>query len=107
MNFHHKPVKTFHLEGQIYDDNAIIRMKDEYVRLLSLEMKHDGYVPRIDIDPQFTIEYVEQKKIYNFKLTVYGVFVGKRKCEWIQGIDGYKAIYIQSNKSSESLKAQV
>lgn len=107
MNYHHKPIKRFFLEGVIYDDGFIPRMKQEYINLLTLEMKHDGYVPRFDIDPDFTIEYIESNSTFGFTLSVYGVYVGKRKSEWIQGIDGHRPIYIQNSKSNESSKAQV
>lgn len=104
--FHHKTIKKFDLDGQIHDECAVPRLKNEYVRLLCMQMKSEGYVPRIDIDPDFTVDYVEEKEIFKFKLSVYGVYVGKRSSEWIAGIDGYKAIYTQQSKSSESSQDQ-
>jgi hypothetical protein len=56
VNLHHKPIKKFNLEGTIYDDSAIMRLRDEYGRLLITEMKMSGYVPRLDITQDFTIE---------------------------------------------------
>jgi len=106
QQFHHKTVKKFNLDGQIHDESAVPRLKNEYIRLLSLQMKSEGYVQRIDIDPDFTVEYIEEKEIFNFKLSVYGVYVGKRNSEWIAGIDGFKAISTQQNKSSESSQDQ-
>jgi hypothetical protein len=107
MTYHHKPIKRFSLEGSIYDEATIPRLKEEYVRLLTTEMRYNGYVPRIDIDPDFTIEYVEYGSTFKFELSVYGIYVGKRKVEWIQGIDGHRPIYTQSSKSEESSKARV
>ena len=96
-NFIHRSIKRFHLDGQIYDDALIPRLQLEYIKILNTQMKLQGYAPRLDIDPQFTIEYTG--KSYNFELSVYGTFVGKRNAEWMQGIDGTKPIYTQSNKS--------
>lgn len=99
-NFIHKSIKRFCLDGQIYDDAFIPRLKNEYINILNTQMKLQGYAPRIDIDPQFTIEY--NGKSYNFKLSVYGTFVGKRNAECIQALDGSKPIYIRQNKSETS-----
>ena len=105
-NMHHKPIKRFGLDGIILDDSKIARLKSEYVRLLWAEMRLSGYIPRLDIDLDFTIQYNEQREYFEFELSVYGVFVGKRKSEWIIGIDGTQAIHIAQNKLSESLRDQ-
>ena len=47
----HKRIKRFNLDGQIHDDRFIPRMKQEYIRLLSDAMKDEGYVVRLDIEP--------------------------------------------------------
>ena len=104
--FHHKAIKRFSLNGQIHDESAVPRLKNEYVRLLSLQMKAEGYAPRFDIDPDFTVEYVEEKEIFNFVLSVYGIYVGKKSSEWIIGVDGYKPIRTQQSKSNESSQDQ-
>lgn len=103
-NFIHKSIKRFHLDGQIYDDSFIPRLKNEYVNILNIQMKLQGYAPRLDIDPQFTLKYDGKK--YEFELSVYGTFVGKRNAEWITGLDGSKPIYTQKNKLGESFKDQ-
>ena len=95
-------IKKFNIKGVIHDDSAVPRLKNEYLRLLSTEMKLKGYVPRFDIDIDFTLDYNEKKKYFEFELTMYGIYVGKRKAEWIQGIDGTKVIYTQPNKLKES-----
>jgi hypothetical protein len=99
-NLHHKPLKRFGLDGSIYTDSAIPRLRQEYTSLLKMEMKMCGYVPRIDIDPDFTIEYNSRGYFY-FELSIYGVFVGKRKSEWIMGIDGTRVIPIQKSRLNE------
>lgn len=99
-NFIHKSIKRFYLDGQIYDDALIPRLQNEYINILNTQMKLQGYAPRLDIDPQFTIEY--NGKSYNFKLSVYGTFVGKRNAQWLSGLNGSKPIYTQKSKSDPS-----
>lgn len=103
---HHKPIKRFHLDGLIQDDSKIARLKEEYKKILCLEMKMSGYVPRLDIDYDFTIQYNEKADNFNFDLSIYGVYVGKKQSEWITGIDGTTVISSQENKSSVSLLHQ-
>lgn len=101
-NIHHKPLKLFNLEGNIYDDSIIWRLRIEYADLLISEMRFAGYVPRLDIDEDFTIEYNENIKGFKFKLSMYGIHVGKRKSEWIFGVDGTLVIPMHQSKSNES-----
>jgi hypothetical protein len=105
-NLHHKPIRRFHLDGNIHDDSAIARLRFEYQQLLITEMKLSGYVPRIDINPDFTLNYNQQKQYFEFELSIYGVYVGKKKSEWITGIDETKAIYTAQNKSKEFSREQ-
>lgn len=99
--YHHKPIKKFYLEGIIYDDCAIARLKIEYIKLLQSEMRLSGYVPRLDLDPDFTIRYNEIKDFFEFELSMHSVYAGKRNSEWIAGIDGTKPIYTPQTKSKE------
>jgi hypothetical protein len=103
-SYHHKPIKRFYLDGIIHDDSMIGRLKNEYIRLLTTEMKLSGYVPRLDLDPDFTIRYNEIKNFFEFELSVQAVYAGKRKSEWISGIDGTNPIFIPQTKSVESLR---
>jgi len=106
-SYHHKTIKRFYLDGIIHDDSMIGRLKEEYIRLLISEMKLSGYVPRIDLDPDFTIGYNEIKNFFEFELSIQAVYAGKRKSEWIAGIDGTNPIFIPQSKSSESLQDRV
>lgn len=106
-NYHHKPIKKFSLDGVIHDDSAIGRLKGEYIRLVVSEMRLSGYVPRFDIEPVFTIDYVEKKKYFEFELSIHGVYTGRKQSEWIAGIDVNKAIFIPKSKSKELSQEQV
>lgn len=102
-NIHHKPIKRFGLEGVIYDDSSLPRFKQEYTRILITELRVSGYVPRLDIDPDFTISYNEKTENFEFQLSLYGTYVGKRQSEWILGIDGTLVVHhTPTSKSKES-----
>jgi hypothetical protein len=103
---HHKPIKRFCLGGEIYDDSAIPRLRVEYIRMLHQQMRDSGYALRLDIDPDFTINYNENTETFTFKVSIYGSYVGKKKIECVVGIDGTEVIYTQPNKLSESSQAQ-
>jgi hypothetical protein len=105
-SYHHKTLKRFYIGGIIQDEALLGRLKIEYVRLLVSEMRLSGYVPRIDIDPDFTLRYNESKDFFEFELSVHGVYAGKRKSEWIAGVDGTNPVLIHQNRSSESLLDQ-
>ena len=50
-------IKTFWINGVIRDDSDIIRMRGMYENLLIDEMRSKGYVPVLDLDPQFSLKY--------------------------------------------------
>jgi hypothetical protein len=104
---HHKPIKKFNLKGNIYDDSAIVRLREEYAKLLATEMRLSGYVPRLDINQDFTLEYNHQKQYFEFELTSYGVYVGKKKAEWISGIDEVRVVLTHQSKLNEFSQEQV
>ncbi len=107
LNLHHKQIKRFTLDGVIHDESVIGRLKNEYIRLLVSEMRLTGYVPRFDIEPDFTIEYNEEKSNFNFELSIYGIYAGRKQSEWIAGADGHKVIPIAKSKSKEFSQEQV
>tara|TARA_B110000503_G_scaffold84020_1_gene128071 strand:+ start:14117 stop:14443 length:327 start_codon:yes stop_codon:yes gene_type:complete len=98
---HHKPIKRFSLDGEIFDEAHIQRLRAEYVKLLNTQMTIAGYVPRLDIDLDFTTSYNIDKTCFEFQLSIYGIYVGKRRSEWILGVDVTSAIFTQKSKLSE------
>jgi len=97
MTIVHKGIKRFELEGEIYDESSIPRIKNEHIFMLTMMMKTKGYLVRYDIDPDFTIVY--NGKSFDFKLSVYGVFVGKKRAQWFDGVDKNKLISNSTQKS--------
>ena len=100
MNYMHKRIKRFELSGQITDDIFIPRMKLEYTRLLAETMKDVGYVQRFDIEPDWSLSYTGN--YYEFILSVYGSYIGKKNAACIDGLDKNRPIYTPQSKSGES-----
>jgi hypothetical protein len=74
----HDDIKKFSLSG-LMGDNNIVRGKEILVKNLEDQMRDTGFVPVLDLEPQFTLDYNAQDEQYNFELTVYGAYVGKDK----------------------------
>ena len=104
MNYMHKRIKRFELTGQISDDKLIPRMKHEYIRLLADTMKDTGYVQRLDIEPDWSLQYTGN--YYEFTLSVYGSYIGKKAATCVDGLDKNRPIYTQQSKSGESSQGQ-
>jgi hypothetical protein len=101
QNIRHKPIKKFSLSGTIYDDAQIFTMKQNYLKLLDFQMRCNGYVFRLDMGPEFALQYNDKTETFSFYLATYGVYVGKRKSEWIFGVDEHKIVPIPLSKSRE------
>jgi hypothetical protein len=102
MSYNHKRIERFSLEGEIFDESHILRLKDQYIFMVINGMRNKGYVPRYDIDTDFTVSY--NGKTFDFKLSVYGVYVGKDKARCILGVDKntiLKSHITQKTKSEE------
>lgn len=100
----HKRIKRFELQGQITDDIFIPRMKDVYIKLLCETMRETGYVQRFDIDPDWSLSYTGN--YYDFTLSVYGSYIGKKNAACIDGLDKNRPIYTPQSKSGELYKGQ-
>lgn len=75
----HKKIKEFHIDGIIEDDSVIPQIRERYEHILIDIMRSNGYVPHLDVEPAFSLEYKEDG--YTFLLTIYGVYVGRSKAQ--------------------------
>lgn len=87
-----KKLKSFGMQGQIHDDSAIPRLRKQYEHMIEDDMRIQGYVPILDLDIQFSLEYDESADIYNFDIVLYGIYVGKKKAFLYEGFSGQTLI---------------
>jgi hypothetical protein len=75
----HKNIKRFTVQGVVADDSYIIRTRETNERLIQQEMEDTGYAQVLDLGTFWSTLYYPQEDVYEFTLTAYGVFVGKRQ----------------------------
>jgi len=95
---HHKPIKKFGLDGKIHDDADLPRLKTAYIKLVLSQMRLAGYVPRFDIDMDYTLSYNYNKNYFEFELSIYAIYVGKKQSQCILGIHKNHVLYYHLNK---------
>ena len=91
-------IKSFLMGGVIKDDAAIGKSRIMYEKLVLDDMRSRGYVPVLDLEPQFSITYNEKKDNYSFYLEMFGVYVGKKKAQEIEGFSGQQFYKRDSRK---------
>lgn len=87
----HDDIKRFFIDGEIGDTN-VVETKDRLIAHLEDTMRSDGFVPALDLEPQFTRTYKPDREVYDFVLTVYGIQVGKAEAWKTGGILNGKMI---------------
>jgi hypothetical protein len=106
----HKKIKDFSIDGQIYDDADFPRLRAQYEVIVEEYMRIKGYVPHLDLDPAFSTSYNGHS--FNFKITWYGIYLGKVKSKCYKGVIGNKLVpmspttQIKSEKSSKSVESK-
>lgn len=78
----------FWISGTIKDDSKFQSSRENYERLLIQQMRDRGFVPVLDVQPQFNVKYNEEKDHYTFNLVVYGIYLGKKKALQYEGFSG-------------------
>ena len=94
----HDDIKRFSLDGEI-DSSNLVEEKERLIQFLETQMRDSGFVPALDLEPQFTRNYVPAKESYSFELSCYGIHVGKVKAWELAGIMGGKTIHSSITRS--------
>lgn len=97
----HKNIKRFQIKVQFKDDSDMIRVRAQYESLLSQDMRGKGYARVLDIDPSFSVEFTGET--WSFLMTMYGVYVGKKKAWLSEGITQGKLIPRNTRQNTSSL----
>jgi len=87
-----RKIHDFWMNGIIKDDSKFQSSRENYERLLVQQMRDKGYVPILDVMPQFNVKYNEEKDHYTFNLVIYGMYLGKAKANLYIGFSGQSLI---------------
>ena len=98
----HDEIKKFTLDGTLRETD-IVKTKERLVNEVESVMRDYSYVPALDLEPQFTLDYSPADEGFTFFLTCYGVKVDKENAWLTGGIMGGKPImkYTPKNKSKQ------
>jgi hypothetical protein len=98
----HDEIIRYTISGEV-SDRKLPQIKQSMIEFLETQMRDDGIVPSLDLEPQFTREYNVQTDRFEFSLTVYGVFVGGEEAWPVAGVmSGTKILkYTPQAKSKE------
>lgn len=88
-----KRIRSFTIDGIVADDSSLTTNRSKMEKVLDTKIRFDGYVPHLDLDTNYFISYDANREIFNFSLTMFAVYVGKKKSWEIVGITGTKYIY--------------
>ena len=86
----HKRIKRFQIDVEFGDNAQLISLRPQYENLLIHDMRSKGYVRVLDIDPAFSVEFTGET--WKFLMTVYGIYVGKKKAWDSEGVAQWKII---------------
>jgi len=88
----HKTIKRFAMEGKVGDDAYFARLRAHYEMLLVQNMRDQGYVPVLDLGPYWSTSYRKEEDEYEFLLSIYGVYLGRRRSWEVEGISAGREI---------------
>lgn len=97
----HKNVKRFGFDGIINDDSDFVRIRAEFEAVVVDDMRDNGYVPMLDLGPYWSTKLREDGK-YDFIISLYGIYVGKRKAWEIAGVDVHGTLFPMTTPKDKS-----
>ncbi|UMO76428.1 hypothetical protein SEA_TOMAS_81 [Streptomyces phage Tomas] len=94
----HSHVKRFQVDGIMKDDADFPRLRAQFEDMLMTDMRDRGYIPVFDLGPFFSTEYRHDRS-YNFVISAYGIYLGRRRAWEISGICNGQQIPMSTPKS--------
>ena len=83
------------MSGDMSDDSKIWQTRETAKNTLITEMRDGGYVPLIDLDPAWSLEYDEVSRKFSFVMTIHGAFVGKKRSWEVYGLSGNREVMME------------
>lgn len=83
-------IRRFTYVGE-YLETKLIQTRQEMTTAMVVEMKDEGFVPLLDVNPVWSTDYIGGER-FRFIFTMQGVFVGKDKAWSLLGVSDGKLI---------------
>lgn len=83
----HKSIKRFGTNGIIGDDKDFESTRADLERLFIQDMRENGYLPVLGLGPTFSTKRDHEKNCYEFVISVFGLYCGKKKARQFSGVD--------------------
>jgi hypothetical protein len=99
----HDEIIRYTIAGEV-SDRSLAQVKESMTQFIETQMRDDGIVPLLDMEPQFTRVFNQDRELFAFSLSVYGVYVGGEEAWPVAGVmNGTKILkYTAQAKSKES-----
>jgi hypothetical protein len=81
-----KVIKPFTIDGEFMDDSVAYLTRVATENFLDKTLRDKGYVRALDIDPSWYTWYDSDTDQWFFSMTIYGIYMGKRKSWEYEGI---------------------
>lgn len=87
----HKQIKKYSIEGTT-EEHRLIKTREDMIRVLEMQAQDDGCLPHLEINPVYTVSYNEHDETFSFQLSIYAVYVGRKKALEYEGFSHNKAV---------------
>lgn len=62
------------------------------IRVLTMQAEDEGCLPHLELSPVFTVSYNEEEENFNFELSLFAVYVGRKKALEYEGFSHNRPI---------------
>lgn len=77
----HERIRRFSLDGVVSESSKRERVQDEVRKIVENQMRDEGYAPHLDCGMHWSVDYFPDSNNFGFKISLYGVFVGKERAD--------------------------
>lgn len=76
-------IKLYEVDGEALDNAWIAKNRDMLDRHVVDDMRANGYIPVLDIDPEFTSVFDPEKETFKFTVGIYAYYMGDKSEEYM------------------------
>lgn len=81
-----KNIKRFIFDLWVKDSGSFVKQYEKHIGGFTSDMKGQGYIPVLDIDPVCKVDYDQQRDVFHYIITIQAIYVGRKKAWESYGI---------------------